>query len=119
LKGRAANLLAHLGAAQWSLRAAKKGMSIFEEIVAAPLDDSRATSFESDVCACRAKPGSSAGATGRQVFDVNGSGDTVPDVLAAAVAAALPLPDAAIPCKYSPQELSVGKLERRASARRN
>jgi len=36
------------------------------------------------------------GATGRQVFDVTGAGDTVLSVLAAAVAAGASLPDAAM-----------------------
>jgi D-beta-D-heptose 7-phosphate kinase/D-beta-D-heptose 1-phosphate adenosyltransferase len=42
------------------------------------------------------QPGVERGATGRQVFDVTGAGDTVLSVLALAVAAGAALPDAAV-----------------------
>jgi D-beta-D-heptose 7-phosphate kinase/D-beta-D-heptose 1-phosphate adenosyltransferase len=41
------------------------------------------------------QPGIERGATGRQVFDVTGAGDTVLSVLALAVAAGASMPDAA------------------------
>jgi D-beta-D-heptose 7-phosphate kinase/D-beta-D-heptose 1-phosphate adenosyltransferase len=69
-------------------------MSIFEESTPRHLLIP-ATSFE--VTYARVgQPGVERGATGRQVFDVTGAGDTVLSVLALAAAAGAQLPDAAI-----------------------
>lgn len=69
-------------------------MSIFEEAWPKHLTIP-ATSFE--VTYARVgQPGVDRGATGRQVFDVTGAGDTVLSVLAAAVSAAASIPDAAM-----------------------
>jgi D-beta-D-heptose 7-phosphate kinase/D-beta-D-heptose 1-phosphate adenosyltransferase len=71
-----------------------KGMSIFEE--ASPRHITiPATSFE--VTYARVgQSGIERGATGRQVFDVTGAGDTVLSVLSLAVATGAALPDAAV-----------------------
>jgi D-beta-D-heptose 7-phosphate kinase/D-beta-D-heptose 1-phosphate adenosyltransferase len=71
-----------------------QGMTIFEENsprhVTIP-----ATSFE--VTYARVgRPGVERGATGRQVFDVTGAGDTVLSILALAMAAGASLTDAAV-----------------------
>jgi D-beta-D-heptose 7-phosphate kinase/D-beta-D-heptose 1-phosphate adenosyltransferase len=72
----------------------EKGMSIFEETSARHLHVP-ATSFE--VTYARVgQPGMEQGATGRQVFDVTGAGDTVLSTLALAAAAGAPLADAAM-----------------------
>lgn len=69
-------------------------MSIFEEASPKHLTIP-ATSFE--VTYARVgQPGVDRGATGRQVFDVTGAGDTVLSVLAAAVSAGASTPDAAM-----------------------
>jgi len=86
-------LLAHFGCSAVVVTRTEKGMSIFEETspryVSIP-----ATSFE--VTYARVgQPGMERGATGRQVFDVTGAGDTVLSVLALAVAAGASLVDAA------------------------
>src|SRR5262249_17085400 len=69
-------------------------MSVFEE--SAPRHVTiPATSFE--VTYARVgQPGVERGATGRQVFDVTGAGDTVLSVLSLAVAAGASLQDAAV-----------------------
>ena len=87
-------LLAHFGCAAVVVTRGEKGMSVFEE--GAPrLVHVPATSFE--VTYERVgQPGVERGATGRQVFDVTGAGDTVLSVLALAVAAGAALPDAAV-----------------------
>ncbi len=87
-------LLAHFGCAAVVVTRGEKGMSVFEE--AAPRHfHVPATGFE--VTYARVgQPGVARGATGRQVFDVTGAGDTVLAVLALAVAAGASLPDAAI-----------------------
>jgi D-beta-D-heptose 7-phosphate kinase/D-beta-D-heptose 1-phosphate adenosyltransferase len=87
-------LLAHFGCGAVVITRGEKGMSVFEETtprhVLIP-----ATSFE--VTYARVgQPGIERGATGRQVFDVTGAGDTVLSVLALAVAAGAPLTDAAM-----------------------
>src|SRR5262249_25719585 len=87
------SLLAHFGCGAVIITRGEKGMSVFEESsprhLAIP-----ATSFE--VTYARVgKVGVERGATGRQVFDVTGAGDTVLSVLAAAVAAGASIPDAA------------------------
>jgi D-beta-D-heptose 7-phosphate kinase/D-beta-D-heptose 1-phosphate adenosyltransferase len=86
-------LLAHFGCTAVVITRTEKGMSIFEE--ASPRHiNIPATSFE--VTYARVgQPGMERGATGRQVFDVTGAGDTVLSVLALAVAAGASLVDAA------------------------
>jgi len=87
-------LLPHFGCAAVVITRGEKGMSIFEE------DSPRhlfipATSFE--VTYARVgRPGIDRSATGRQVFDLTGAGDTVLSVLSLALAAGAPLPDAAL-----------------------
>src|SRR5208283_1179559 len=71
----------------------EKGMSIFEEVSPRTVHIP-ATSFE--VTYARVgQPGIDRSATGRQVFDVTGAGDTVLSVLALAMAAGASLADAA------------------------
>jgi len=88
------NLLAHFGCGAVVITRGEKGMSIFEESsprhVTIP-----ATSFEVTY-ARLGQPGVEHGATGRQVFDVTGAGDTVLSVLSLALSAGASLPDAAI-----------------------
>ncbi len=88
------NLLSHFGSSAVVITRGEKGMSIFEEAWPKHLTIP-ATSFE--VTYARVgQPGVDRGATGRQVFDVTGAGDTVLSVLAAAVSAAASIPDAAM-----------------------
>lgn len=86
-------LLAHFGCSAVVITRGEKGMSVFEE--ASPRHiHIPATSFE--VTYARVgRPGVESGATGRQVFDVTGAGDTVLSVLALGVAAGASLADAA------------------------
>ena len=87
-------LLAHFGCSAVVITRGEKGLSIFEESSPRHLTIP-ATSFE--VTYARVgKAGIERGATGRQVFDVTGAGDTVLSVLAAAVAAGASLADAAV-----------------------
>ena len=87
-------LLAHFGCGAVVITRGEKGMSVFEESSPRHLHIP-ATGFE--VTYARVgQPGIERGATGRQVFDVTGAGDTVLSVLALAVAAGAPLPDAAM-----------------------
>jgi D-beta-D-heptose 7-phosphate kinase/D-beta-D-heptose 1-phosphate adenosyltransferase len=87
-------LLAHFGCSAVVITRGEKGMSVFEENSARHLHVP-ATSFE--VTYARVgKPGIERGATGRQVFDVTGAGDTVLSTLALAAAAGAPLADAAM-----------------------
>jgi rfaE bifunctional protein kinase chain/domain len=87
-------LLAHFGCGAVVITRGEKGMSVFEESSPRHLRVP-ATSFE--VTYARVgQAGIERGATGRQVFDVTGAGDTVLSVLALAVAAGAPLPDAAM-----------------------
>jgi D-beta-D-heptose 7-phosphate kinase/D-beta-D-heptose 1-phosphate adenosyltransferase len=85
-------LLAHFGCAAIVITLGEKGMSLFEEArprhVHVP-----ATSFEVSYARV-GLPGVDGDATGRQVFDVTGAGDTVLAVLAVAAAAHAPLEDA-------------------------
>ncbi|MBZ5529101.1 MAG: D-glycero-beta-D-manno-heptose-7-phosphate kinase [Acidobacteriia bacterium] len=100
-------LLAHFGCAAVVVTRGEKGMSVFEE--GAPRHvHVPATSFE--VTYERVgQPGVERGATGRQVFDVTGAGDTVLSVLALAVAAGAALPDAAVLANAA-AGVAVGKL---------
>lgn len=86
-------LLAQFGAAAVVITRGEKGMSIFEESSPKHLNIP-ATSFE--VTYARVgQPGVERGATGRQVFDVTGAGDTVLSVLSLAIAAGATMPQAA------------------------
>lgn len=87
-------LLAHFGCSAVVITRGEKGLSVFEESSSRHLQVP-ATSFE--VTYARVgQPGIERGATGRQVFDVTGAGDTVLSVLSIAVAAGAPLADAAM-----------------------
>ncbi len=87
-------LLAHFGCAAVVITRGEKGMSVFEESsprhVHVP-----ATSFEVSYARV-GRPGVESSASGRQVFDVTGAGDTVLSVLSLGVAAGASLPDAAV-----------------------
>ncbi len=86
-------LLAHFGCGAVLITQGEKGMSLFEETSPRRLHIP-ATGFE--VTYARVgKPGIDRAASGRQVFDVTGAGDTVLSVLALASAAGASLPDAA------------------------
>jgi rfaE bifunctional protein kinase chain/domain len=87
-------LLAHFGCGAVVITRGEKGMSVFEESWPRHLHVP-ATSFE--VTYARVgQPGIERGASGRQVFDVTGAGDTVLSVLALAAAAGAPLAEAAM-----------------------
>jgi rfaE bifunctional protein kinase chain/domain len=87
-------LPAHFGCGAVLITRGIKGMSLFEESSPRHLHIP-ATSFE--VTYARVgQPGIDRGASGRQVFDVTGAGDTVLSVLALAAAAGASLPDAAL-----------------------
>jgi len=87
-------LLAHFGCSAVVITRGDKGMSLFEESSPRHMHIP-ATGFE--VTYARVgQPGIERGATGRQVFDVTGAGDTVLSVLALASAAGASLVDAAI-----------------------
>jgi rfaE bifunctional protein kinase chain/domain len=87
-------LLAHFGCSAVVITHGAKGMSVFEESSPRRIHIP-ATSFE--VTYARVgQAGVERGATGRQVFDVTGAGDTVLSVLALAVAVGAPLADAAM-----------------------
>jgi rfaE bifunctional protein kinase chain/domain len=87
-------LLAHFGCSTVVITRGEKGLSIFEESSPRHLTIP-ATSFE--VTYARVgQSGVERDATGRQVFDVTGAGDTVLSVLSLAVAAGATLPDAAV-----------------------
>jgi rfaE bifunctional protein kinase chain/domain len=87
-------LLAHFGCSAVVITRGENGMSVFEESSPGHLHVP-ATSFE--VTYARVgQAGVERGATGRQVFDVTGAGDTVLSVLALGVAAGAQLADAAM-----------------------
>src|SRR5580765_1720846 len=87
-------LLAHFGCGAVVITRGEKGMSIFEESSPRHITIP-ATSFE--VTYARVgQSGVERGATGRQVFDVTGAGDTVLSVLSLAVATGAALPDSAV-----------------------
>jgi rfaE bifunctional protein kinase chain/domain len=86
-------LLAHFGCGAVLITQGERGMTLFEESTPRHLHIP-ATGFE--VTYARVgQAGVDRGATGRQVFDVTGAGDTVLSVLALAAAAGASLPDAA------------------------
>ncbi len=100
-------LLAHFGCGAVVITRGEKGMSVFEESSPRHLHVP-ATGFE--VTYARVgQPGIERGATGRQVFDVTGAGDTVLSVLALAIAAGAPLADAAMLANIA-AGVAVGKL---------
>ncbi len=100
-------LLAHFGCGAVVITRGEKGMSIFEESAGRDVHIP-ATSFE--VTYARVgQAGVESGATGRQVFDVTGAGDTVLSVLALAAAAGASLVDAAILANIA-AGVVVGKL---------
>jgi rfaE bifunctional protein kinase chain/domain len=87
-------LLAHFGCSAVLITRGEKGLSIFEESSPRHITIP-ATSFE--VTYARVgQSGVERDATGRQVFDVTGAGDTVLSVLSLAIAAGVALPDAAV-----------------------
>src|SRR5580692_7679248 len=87
-------LLAHFGCSAVVITRGEKGMSVFEETSPRHLQIP-ATSFE--VTYARVgQSGVERGASGRQVFDVTGAGDTVLSVLSLAAAAGASLADAAV-----------------------
>jgi rfaE bifunctional protein kinase chain/domain len=87
-------LLPHFGSAAVVITRGENGLSIFEEQSPRHLHIP-ATSFE--VTYARVgKPGIEHGASGRQVFDVTGAGDTVLSVLSLAIAAGASVPEAAL-----------------------
>jgi D-beta-D-heptose 7-phosphate kinase/D-beta-D-heptose 1-phosphate adenosyltransferase len=100
-------LLAHFGCAAVVITLGEKGMTLFEEASPRPLHVP-ATSFEVNYARV-GLPGVDGGATGRQVFDVTGAGDTVLAVLALAVAAGAPLADAVVLANLA-AGVVVGKL---------
>jgi D-beta-D-heptose 7-phosphate kinase/D-beta-D-heptose 1-phosphate adenosyltransferase len=87
-------LLPHFGCSAVVLTRGPQGMSIFEEISPRHLHIP-ATSFEVTYARI-GQPGIERGATGRQVFDVTGAGDTVLSALSLAVTAGASLPEAAL-----------------------
>jgi rfaE bifunctional protein kinase chain/domain len=86
-------LLPHFGCAAVVITRGERGMSIFEET--APRHIHIPATNEEVTYARVGQPGVARGASGRQVFDVTGAGDTVLSVLSLAVAAGASLPDAA------------------------
>ena len=100
-------LLAHFGCSAVVITRGEKGLSIFDESVRRHVTIP-ATSFE--VTYARVgQPGVERGATGRQVFDVTGAGDTVLSVLSLAISAGASLVDAAV-LANSAAGVVVGKL---------
>jgi rfaE bifunctional protein kinase chain/domain len=87
-------LLPHFGCAAVVITRGEQGMSIFEESSPRHL---HIPATSSEVTYARVgQPGVMRGATGRQVFDVTGAGDTVLSVLSLAVAAGATVPEAAL-----------------------
>src|SRR5437879_1524526 len=87
-------LLAHFGCSAVVITRGEKGMSLFEE--SSPRHVHIPATGLEVTYARVGQPGIERGATGRQVFDLTGAGDTVLSVLALAVAAGAPLSDAAM-----------------------
>ncbi len=85
-------LLAHFGCSAVVITRGEKGMSLFEESSPRHI---HIPAMGLEVTYARVgQPGVERGATGRQVFDLTGAGDTVLSVLALAAAAGAPLADA-------------------------
>jgi D-beta-D-heptose 7-phosphate kinase/D-beta-D-heptose 1-phosphate adenosyltransferase len=100
-------LLAHFGCAAIVITLGDKGMSLFEEASPRHLHVP-ATSFEVSYARV-GLPGVDGSASGRQVFDVTGAGDTVLAVLALAVATGATLSEA-VPLANLAAGVVVGKL---------
>lgn len=100
-------LLAHFGCGAVLITQGEKGMSLFEESSTRHVHIP-ATSFEVTYARI-GQAGVERGATGRQVFDVTGAGDTVLSVLALAATAGASLADAAILANMA-AGVVVGKL---------
>jgi D-beta-D-heptose 7-phosphate kinase/D-beta-D-heptose 1-phosphate adenosyltransferase len=87
-------LLVHFGCSAVVITRGEKGMSLFEESSPRHI---HIPAMGLEVTYARVgQPGVERGATGRQVFDLTGAGDTVLSVLALAAAAGAPLADAAM-----------------------
>jgi len=87
-------LLAHFGCSAVVITRGEKGLSVVEESTPGQL---HIPATNSEVTYARVgQAGVERGATGRQVFDVTGAGDTVLSVVALAVAAGAELRDAAV-----------------------
>jgi D-beta-D-heptose 7-phosphate kinase/D-beta-D-heptose 1-phosphate adenosyltransferase len=87
-------LLAHFGCSAVVITRGEKGLSVVEEATPRAL---HIAATNSEVTYARVgQAGVERGATGRQVFDVTGAGDTVLSVVALAVAAGAELRDAAV-----------------------
>ena len=100
-------LLAHFGCSAVVITRGEKGMSVFEETSPRHVNIP-ATGLE--VTYARVgQPGIERGATGRQVFDLTGAGDTVLSVLALGAAAGASLVDAAMLANIA-AGVVVGKL---------
>ena len=87
-------LLAHFGCGAVVITRGENGMSVFEE--ASPRHIHIPATGLEVTYARVGQPGIERGATGRQVFDLTGAGDTVLSVLALASAAGATIADAAI-----------------------
>lgn len=87
-------LLAHFGCGAVVITRGKNGMNVFEE--ASPRHVHIPATGLEVTYARVGQPGIERGATGRQVFDLTGAGDTVLSVLALAVATGASLVDAAM-----------------------
>ena len=100
-------LLAHCGCSGVVITRGQKGMNVFEE--SAPRSvHIPATGLELTYARI-GQPGIERSATGRQVFDLTGAGDTVLSVLSLAAAAGASLVDAAILANIA-AGVVVGKL---------
>ena len=100
-------LLAHFGCGAVVITRGENGMSVFEESSPRHV---HIPAMSSEVTYARVgQPGIQRGATGRQVFDLTGAGDTVLSVLALATAAGASIVDAAILANIA-AGVAVGKL---------
>jgi len=100
-------LLAHFGCAAVVITLSENGMMLIEEVAPRGVHVP-ATSFEVNYSRI-GHPGVDRAATGRQVFDITGAGDTVLAVLALAVAAGAKMPDAVMLANLA-AGVVVGKL---------
>lgn len=90
VEGAGRKLLAHFNCRAVIVTRAERGMSVFEQEVPRPF---HIAALSHD--APQGRLGHATAATGRQVFDVTGAGDTVLATLALAVAAGATMPEAA------------------------
>lgn len=100
-------LLAHFGCSAVVITLGEKGLSVIEESVPRQFHVP-ATSFEITYARV-GLPGIEHGASGRQVFDVTGAGDTVLAALALGAATGAPLREAAVIANLA-AGVAVGKL---------